>query len=102
MLALEWCRRSQHFYNLYRQSDRPDFRYSPQELTSYEESAEWVAFLASSGCVGAVRDRTVAIRSLQPERTQLSWKSQAVRTPACEQEGVAKTLLETAALSSCP
>ena len=41
-MALEWCRRMQHFYDIYTGRDDPDFEYSAEELESYEESIEFI------------------------------------------------------------
>ena len=41
-MALEWCRRVQHFYDIYTGQDDPDFENSAEELESYEESIEFI------------------------------------------------------------
>ena len=41
-MALEWCRRMQHFHDIYTAQDDPDFVYSEEELESCEESIELI------------------------------------------------------------
>jgi hypothetical protein len=40
VLALEWCHRMQHWFNLWLEQDDPKFHYSEEELLSYEETPE--------------------------------------------------------------
>ena len=57
-LAREFCRRGQYYWNMYYESDDPDFVYTQEQIDSYEEDVpylEWQAMLAEdSVCWDAI------------------------------------------------
>lgn len=65
-MALEWCRRMQHFYDIYVLHGQDDHIYSGKELQSYEEALDWVNFLCASDVEAALWDRAESIRQLRP------------------------------------
>jgi len=66
VLAVEWCKRMQFFYDIYKLADEPDFVYSPAQLSSYEEELEFVEFVLNAGVHDPAWPRAMAIRSLAP------------------------------------
>ena len=65
LMAQEWCRRMEHFYQLYLQGDDA-FRFDSTALPSYEPSSEWTAFFAELHAGTATFNRAVAIQGLRP------------------------------------
>ena len=65
-MAVEWCRRMQHFYNLYKEKDIPMLVYSEKELSLYEESLDFVNMVLEAGIESPVWARAQAIRNLAP------------------------------------
>eukprot|EP00975_Prorocentrum_lima_P028451 5978582-Prorocentrum_lima.AAC.1 len=46
-MASEWCRRLQHFYNIWISQQEPNYRYTAEDLGSHIPAAEWVELCAS-------------------------------------------------------
>ena len=65
-LALEWCRRLQFFFDIWRQQDDPTYVYSDSDLQAYSETEEWKTFLASIRANPETNRRVEAIRCLLP------------------------------------
>lgn len=66
MMALEWCRRRQHFYDLYVEADRDDYAYSGEELQSCPEKLEWVHWLLARGTTSVCWSRALEVQSSMP------------------------------------
>eukprot|EP00974_Lingulodinium_polyedra_P073034 7068573-Lingulodinium_polyedra.AAC.1 len=58
-LALEWCRRQQHYFNLWVAQADPQMEYSDVVVASYRPSPEWEQFC--SGLEGVVLERAQAL-----------------------------------------
>ena len=43
-LAVEWCKRNQWFFNLWKAEETAGFKYTDDDYSSYKASAAWVAF----------------------------------------------------------
>ena len=66
-LALEWRRRVQFWFDLWLEQGDAKYRFSAEELLSYEETPEWMAFCDNAPPTGALADRINAIRGLFPQ-----------------------------------
>jgi hypothetical protein len=66
-LALEWCRRMQFWFDLWLEQGDAKYRFSSEELLSYEETPEWMAFCDNAPPTGPLADRINAIRGLFPQ-----------------------------------
>ena len=66
-LALEWCRRMQFWFDLWLEQGDTKYRFSAEELLSYEEAPGWRAFCDNAPSVGVLADRINAIRGLFPQ-----------------------------------
>jgi hypothetical protein len=67
-MALEWCRRMQHYYDIFKSQDDPTYVYSTDDLESYVEEYEWVSYLCDLDIESAAWSRSEAIRTLVPNR----------------------------------
>jgi len=67
VLALEWCRRMQFWFDLWLEQGNTKYCFSAEELLSYEETPEWMAFCENAPSTGALADRISAIRGLFPQ-----------------------------------
>ena len=66
-MALEWCSRMQHYYDIYAAQDDPDFLYTQEQLGSYEESLEFIDFmLAIPDEYVLTLDRCRKLRAMKP------------------------------------
>ena len=65
-LALEWCRRLQHYYDLWCMQDDAKYRFTPDDLASYTEGQEFRVLLDGVPLGGPLRERVNAIRALVP------------------------------------
>jgi hypothetical protein len=65
-LALQWCRRLQHFYDIWCKQDDPKYIYTPEDIASYQEDPAWTLFWSTVPANGPLRDRAEAIRALVP------------------------------------
>jgi hypothetical protein len=66
-MALEWCSRMQHYYDIYAAQDDPDFLYTQEQLDSYEESLEFIDFmLAIPDEYVVTLDRCRKLRAMKP------------------------------------
>lgn len=79
-LALQWCKRMQHFYNIYLRHDAPEYVYSDKELESFQEDEEWVAFVRDASAKPETWKRAVKIRSVRPSKAPTAGGGSA--TPA--------------------
>ena len=68
-MALQWCRRLQHYFDLWLQSDEAVFEYSSAALESYDPGQEWTSLLATLPSKGPARLRAEGIDSLCPQST---------------------------------
>ena len=66
MMAMEWCRRLQHFYDIHAAQPNEEYEYSAAEYASYQEDLEWVTFLCGLDIASPTWERASAIRSLVP------------------------------------
>ena len=66
------CARYQHFYNIWRMQDEPDYVYTADDLASYVESDSFQQF-AGTMAAGATNEdtqselRIVALRQMKPQ-----------------------------------
>ena len=67
-MALERCRRMQHFYDIHKAQDDPAYVYSTDDLGSYAEELEWVSYLCDLDIESAAWSRSETIRTLVPNR----------------------------------
>ena len=65
-LAREYCRRSDFFYYIWFLSDNDDYEFSAGDLTSYEDTLEWVTFLTEQDNDSYIFRRGLEIRALLP------------------------------------
>ena len=68
-IALEWCSRLQHYFNIWHAQPNEAYTYSAADIVSYEESVEWRSFVAGlePGSPAALRAETV--RLLAPQHS---------------------------------
>lgn len=66
MLALEWCRRCEHFFQIWVAQDDPEFAYTQTDLASYQEGLEFVTWMCSVDIMSATWERAAKVRSLRP------------------------------------
>lgn len=66
-LAMERCRRMNHFYDIYLLRDEPDYSYSAQDLASYEEDLPWLDYLCAQDVASAVWARAEVVRGTKPQ-----------------------------------
>ena len=65
-LALEWCRRQQHWYDLWRMQDDAKYHFTPDDLASYQEGTQLSDLLKDIPSGHPARGRAHAIQSLFP------------------------------------
>ena len=66
-MALEWCSRMQHYYEIYLAQDDPDVTYSQEQLDSYSESLEFITFMLGIADDDiATLDRARRLRAIHP------------------------------------
>ena len=68
MMALEWCRRMQHFFDIHKAQECADYIYSTHDLGSYAEGLEWVSYLCGLDIESTAWSRSEVIRALVPNR----------------------------------
>ena len=68
MMALEWCRRMQHFFDIHKAQECGDYIYSTHDLGSYAEGLEWVSYLCDLDIESTAWSGSEAIRALVPNR----------------------------------
>lgn len=67
-LSLEWCRRMQYFFNIWKGQQDPRYIYSESDKACYRPCEEWTAFLANLPGTGRLRTRASAIDAMTPSR----------------------------------
>ena len=67
-LAVEWCRRLQFFYDLYRCQSVKDFQYTPAHKESLKDSDAFLLMKTTLPNVGKAVERARAIEGLSPAR----------------------------------
>ena len=65
-MAVHWCKRMQHFFNLYKERDDPMMVYKPSDLDSCEDDLDFVNMILAAGMESPVWARAQAIRNLRP------------------------------------
>jgi hypothetical protein len=65
-LAVEWCRRMQHFYNQWSSQPSASYAFTEADVAAYQPSDSWLEFKAGLPLQGPTRDRAVAIDSIAP------------------------------------
>ena len=65
-LALEWRRRQQHWYDLWRMQDDAKYHFTPDDLASYQEGTQLSDLLKDIPSGHPARGRAHAIQSLFP------------------------------------
>ena len=73
MLAVEFTRRSQYFYNIWFNSEmsEDDFHYTPEQLEGYEVDPHWAAFLLEFPIDSSVFVRGHQIVNLRPRQLRM-------------------------------
>lgn len=66
MLALEWCRRCEHFFQIWVANDDPEYLYTQDDLASYQEDLEFVTWLCGVDAMSATWERAAKVRKLKP------------------------------------
>lgn len=66
MLALEWCRRCEHFPQIWVANDDPEYLYTQDDLASYQEDLEFVTWLCGVDAMSATWERAAKARKLKP------------------------------------
>ena len=67
LMAGEWCRRRQFFFNLWMQQGAPDeISFSAEEVGSYEASEEWAQWFGALTPTDAAFQRASALNSYAP------------------------------------
>ena len=66
-LSLEWVRKMQYFYNIWRAQELPRFEFSPQDEQEYRPSQGWLDFMQQLPAAGILRDKAEALNLLCPE-----------------------------------
>lgn len=75
ILALEWCKLMQHFYDLYKEKNGANYEYNDADLSSFEHDQTWQDFLASAGKKLAVWRRAQVISATRPARNPVGMAS---------------------------
>ena len=65
-MATEWCRKLQHFYNIWRSQPLATYVFTPADVASYLPPDEWQRFAAELPLQGPTRDRVAAIELMAP------------------------------------
>ena len=69
MLALEWCRLRQHYYDIFKVAEDIEHMYTDAELESYKEHIEWVEWLLARGVDSPSWTRAHVVNSDLPSKT---------------------------------
>ena len=72
ILAMQWCKVNQHYFDIYKSQEEPEHIYSDAELASFQEDIDWVDFVLASGPESAVWARAHLIRHLKPSLRPVS------------------------------
>jgi len=70
-LCLEWCRRMQHFYNLWVAKGDTQAQYTEAELASYQADPAWTELVGKLPH-GATKERALVIDRMVPRLTPLA------------------------------
>ena len=65
-MALEVCRRLEHYFRIYLEADNDAMVYSEAQQASYEESIDWIDWILGLLDGDAAFDRAVGIRKIVP------------------------------------
>ena len=65
-LALEWCRRLQFFFDIWRHQDDSKYVYTDSDLKSYTAQPDWQAFVASLSLASDTLKRANVLSMLVP------------------------------------
>ena len=66
ILSLEWVRRMQHFLDIWRAQGLSKYVYTAHDSASYQEGADFVAFMEALPATDARHQRGLVIRALAP------------------------------------
>ena len=66
MLAEEWCRRRQFWFNMWREQGDSDYMYTKEDIDSYQEDLEFVNFLCETPTDSPAWERAEALRKQVP------------------------------------
>ena len=66
IMAVQWCKKTQHFFNLFWNSEEDEYVYSEQDLGSFVEDEEWINWACSLDPASHAFDRMVWLRHLRP------------------------------------
>lgn len=66
-LALEWCRRMNHFCEVFLLRNELENCYSPEDIAPYEEGLPWLDFLCAQDLDSEVWSRAEITRSTKPD-----------------------------------
>lgn len=67
-MALEWCKRMQHFFGIYKQQEDADYVYSLDDLASYTCDEDWVSYISELDPASPAAARSAGIGQLTPNR----------------------------------
>ena len=67
VMALEWCRRCEFFYQMWCSQKAPDYIYTPEDFASYDEDESWQSFMFDLDVGTAAFMRASNLVALRPK-----------------------------------
>eukprot|EP00972_Heterocapsa_arctica_P036199 5326531-Heterocapsa_arctica.AAC.1 len=65
-MAVEWCRRMQHFFDLYGSQINKDFEFTTEHRASLKDSDAFLRMKSGLPKVGKAMERVQALEALRP------------------------------------
>lgn len=75
MMALEWCRRRQHFYDIWKEAGDNEHEYTDEEIASYPDNLGWVEWLIARGMQPVCWQRAHEVQASVPARAPIRGKA---------------------------
>ena len=66
MLALETCRRLEHYYHIWLMADDDPYVFTDADVNSYQEELPWVEWLLAQDREGFTWERAHKVKALVP------------------------------------
>jgi hypothetical protein len=65
-MALEWCRKCQYYYDIYKEANDEHYVYSEADVADYREEATFLEFTSDLGAEHPAWKRLLPVRELAP------------------------------------